>query len=240
MTKRDRIVLIAVAVVAVVGGFYMTVLKPTRAELATLGEQVDQAVERRDTARAALAAGASARAAYRRDTATLALLGKAVPGDDGVPSLLYQVEGAARQAGVDFASVSLGGGDAAAAAAAPATGQPAAEPVPGTTAGPEGLQAMPLKIKFEGTFFRLERFLTSVHRFARVDGEALDVRGRLVTIDNVALTPGGKGLPRLTAEITATAYVAPAEAAAAGAAAPGTTAGAPAAATTASTPATGK
>jgi Tfp pilus assembly protein PilO len=234
MTQRDRIVLAVVAVLAIIGGFYMTVVKPTRAELATLGEQRDQAVQRRDTARAALAAGAQAREAYRRDTQTLALLGKAVPGDDGVPSLIYQVEGAARAAGVRFASVNVGGGEAG---AAPAAGADAGA-VPGTTPGPVGLQALPLQIRFEGTFFRLERFLAAVHRFARVDGDQLDVRGRLVTIDNVALKPGDKGLPRLTAEITATAYVAPDEAAAAAA---GAKAGAPAtAATTASTPATGK
>jgi Tfp pilus assembly protein PilO len=223
MTQRDRIVLAVVAVLAVVGGFYMTVVKPTRAELAELAEQRSQATERRDAARAALAAGASAREAYRRDTATLAMLGKAVPGDDGVPSLIYQVEGAARQAGVEFASVKLAGAEGA-VAAAPA-------------AGPEGLTALPLQIRFEGTFFRLERFLSSVHGFARVKGEQLDVRGRLVTIDKVALAPAGKGLPRLSAEIAATAYVAPDEAAASGA-----KPGAPAAGatTTASTPATGK
>jgi Tfp pilus assembly protein PilO len=226
MTQRDRIVIAVVAVLAVFGGFYMTVVKPTRADLAKLGEERDQAVQRRDNARSALAAGAQAREAYRRDTATLAMVGKAVPGDDGVPSLLYQVEGAARRAGVRFASVALSGG----------TGEQAAG-APGATPGPEGLQALPLQVRFEGSFFRLERFLANVHRFAKVDGEKLNVRGRLVTIDNIALAPGPKGLPNLSAEITATAYVAPDEDAAA---TNGAAAGAAGAATTASTPATGK
>ena len=39
MTKRDRIMLAAIAVVAVLGGFYMTVLKPIRADLGELDEQ---------------------------------------------------------------------------------------------------------------------------------------------------------------------------------------------------------
>jgi Tfp pilus assembly protein PilO len=215
VTQRDRIMLAAIAVVAVLGGFYMAVLKPIRADLAELDEQRAQAEQRRDTALADLNAATTARAAYRRDTATLALLGKAVPTDDGVPSLLYQVEGAARKAGVDFDNVKVGEGSSA-PAAAPA-GDPAAagaavpETTPGTSAGPEGLQVLPLKISFQGQFFKLEKFLSEVHKFARVDGERVDIEGRLLTIEGVKLTPGPDGLPTLTAEIEAKAYVAPAE-----------------------------
>jgi Tfp pilus assembly protein PilO len=231
VTKRDRIVLVVVAALAVLGGFYMTVLKPIRADLAELDEQRTQAEQRRDTALADLNAATTARAAYRRDTATLALLGKAVPADDGVPSLLYQVEGAAKKSGVTFDTVKVGEGGAATAAPAAGTaaaGAAAADPTPGTSEGPEGLQALPLKITFQGQFFKLEKFLSQVHRFARVDGERVDIEGRLLTIEGVKLTPGASGLPTLTAEITAKAYVAPAEAAKTGAAAAGS-------ATTAST-----
>jgi Tfp pilus assembly protein PilO len=229
VTKRDRIVLAVLAAVAVTAGFYMTVLKPVRADLAELDEQRSQAEQRRDTALADLNAATTARAAYRRDTSTLALLGKAVPADDGVPSLLYQVEGAARKAGVKFATVNVGEGASAAAPAAPgaAGSGAAADPTPGTAEGPEGLRALPLKITFEGRFFRLEKFLSQVHRFARVDGERVDIKGRLLTIEGVSLAPSADGLPGLKAEIMAKAYVAP-DAAKTGAAAAGS-------ATTAST-----
>jgi Tfp pilus assembly protein PilO len=242
VTKRDRIVLVAIATLAVLGGFYMTVLKPIRADLAELDEQRSQAEQRRDTALADLNAATTARAAYRRDTATLALLGKAVPADDGVPSLLYQVEGAAKKAGVVFDTVKVGEGASAPAAApapAPAADGAAAaapvapeDPTPGTSEGPEGLQALPLKITFEGRFFRLEKFLSQVHKFARVNGERVDIEGRLLTIEGVQIVPGADGLPSLKAEITAKAYVAPAEAAKAGAGAAGS-------ATTASTTSSG-
>jgi Tfp pilus assembly protein PilO len=215
VTKRDRIMLAAIAVVAVFGGFYMAVLKPIRADLGELDEQHAQAEQRRDTALADLNAATTARAAYQRDTATLALLGKAVPTDDGVPSLLYQVEGAAREAGVEFDTVKVGEGSgapapapAAAPGAAPAAGAAPTETTPGTSEGPEGLQVLPLKITFQGQFFKLEKFLSEVHRFARVDGERVDIEGRLLTIEAVKLTPGPDGLPTLSAEIDAKAYVA--------------------------------
>jgi Tfp pilus assembly protein PilO len=208
VTKRDRIVLAIVAALAVVGGFYMLAVKPAREEIATLDEQVMQAEQRRDSALADLNAATTAREAFRRDTATLALLGKAVPSDDGVPSLLYQVQGAAKLAGVRFDSVKVGGG--AAAAPAPAAGTPAAaETLPGTAPGPEGLSTLPLEIRFEGSFFDLERFLSKVHRFARLSGERVDISGRLLTIEGVTLTPAESGLPALKAEIKAQAYVAP-------------------------------
>ncbi len=229
MTKRDRIVLAVVAVLAVSGAYFMLVLKPIRADIAQLDEQYAQAAQRRDAATADLQAVTTARAAYRRDSATLALLGKAVPEDEGVPSLLYQVENAASRSGVTFASVKVGGGDQAGAAPAPAQPAQPAQPAKGsgTTPAPSGdaaatgAQAAPgltplsLTIAFRGSFMRLERFLNRVHRFARVDGERVDIEGRLLNIDAVKLAPSTGGLPELRAEITATAYVSPAAASAA-------------------------
>jgi Tfp pilus assembly protein PilO len=230
VTKRDRIMISAIAVLAVAGAFFMLVVKPIRADLAGLDEQRSQAAQRRDAAVADLSAASTAREAYRRDTATLALLGKAVPSDDGVPSLLYQLQGAARQAGVRFDAVKVGGdaagggspsgnttgsstppsGSSGSGSSAPsgAAGAKAAT-LPGVMPGPEGLSVLPLKITFQGSFFKLERFLNRVHRFAKVGGERVDIHGRLLTIEGVSLAPGTAGLPQLKAEISAQAYVAP-------------------------------
>ena len=221
MTKRDRIMLCVIAVVAVAGAFQMLVLKPIRADLSGLDERRAQADQRRDAAVADLNTATSARESYRRDSATLALLGKAVPADDGVPSLLYQIEGAAKAAGVEFDAVKLaeGGSSTAAPTPTPAAGasstpgaagdKGAAGPVPGVSPGPEGLSVLPIKITFQGDFFSVERFLERVHRFARLGGERIDIRGRLLTIEGVALTPGSTGLPSLKAEVSAQAYVSP-------------------------------
>ncbi len=233
MTRRDRTVLVVLATVAIVAGFWFAVLKPQQAELGALDARAAKAEQRRDVALADLASAAQARVAYRRDSATLALLGKAVPADDDTPSLLYQLHRAARRAGVSFESVDVGGGAAGAPAAAPAAGAgaagaPAPETTPGTSPGPEGLSLLPVKVVFRGSFFELDRFLRTVHRFARVRGERVDVSGRLLTIDGVALTPASDGLPELKAEIVANAYVAPAGAATPAPASTGAAAAAPA------------
>jgi hypothetical protein len=43
------------------------------------------------------------------------------------------------------------------------------------------------------------------------DGEATSVNGRLLTIDGFTLSAGPTGLPRLSATVTATSYLAPAD-----------------------------
>jgi hypothetical protein len=110
VTQRDRIVLLVVAVAAALGAFYMLGLKPKRQEAAKLGKDVEQAQKRVETARADIAAGEAARARYAVNYTTVARLGKAVPTDDDVPSLVYQLDSTARDTGVDFRSVKLTSG----------------------------------------------------------------------------------------------------------------------------------
>ncbi len=221
MTTRDRIVLGVVTVAAVLAGFFFLVLKPKTQELAAAQDRQVKAQQRIDVALADLRDSERARAAFKRDRATLALLGKAVPADDDVPSLLYQVHKAARQAGIDFSSVTVGEG---AAGGAPGAAGSAASGPPGTTAGTNGLAVLPLKVTFEGEFFRLDRFLGLLHGFARSRDGALDVSGRLLTVDGVTLKPDESGL---TAEVVANAYVSPATGEGATPGAAGATPGAP-------------
>jgi len=110
VTQRDRIVLLVVAAVVALGAFYMLGLKPKREEAAKLGKDVDKAQKRVETARADIAAGEAARASYAANYATVARLGKAVPTDDDVPSLVYQLDSTAQHTGVDFRSVKLTSG----------------------------------------------------------------------------------------------------------------------------------
>jgi hypothetical protein len=66
---------------------------------------------------------------------------------------------------------------------------------------------MPFSFVFNGTFFDMERFLSEVQRFVRVNDNNVDVRGRLLSIDGFALNAGGKGFPSVKANISATAYL---------------------------------
>ena len=255
MTKRDRIVLGVVGAAALIAAFWMLVLAPKREQAAELKRQTTEETKRRDSALERVRAGEEARRNFADDYATVARLGKAVPGDDQTPSLLYQLENVARAQSIDFRTMrvrSAGGAAPAAAAAQPATSgaQPATVPQatqaaaavapPGSAVGPAGFPTMPFTFKFEGDFFRMERMLSAIERFTSTipTGEDVEVRGRLVTVDGFALIESKIwGFPRVNASVAATAYVLPASEGAFGgatAAAPsgssgsGQTAGAPA------------
>jgi hypothetical protein len=107
VTQRDRIVLCVVAAVVALGGFWMLALKPKRQEASDLGTQLTQAQQRLDGARASVDAGDAARTKYANNYATVARLGKAVPVDDDVPSLVYQLDSTAKESGVDFRTMKL-------------------------------------------------------------------------------------------------------------------------------------
>jgi Tfp pilus assembly protein PilO len=119
--------------------------------------------------------------------------------------------GTASSSGTSSAASSGAGGSAAGAPAAPATQVAAAALPPGAVVGTAGLATMPFSFVFEGRYLDMQRFLADVDRFVAVDGGRIDVRGRLLTVDGLALTtsPDAHGLVK--ASITATAYVAPAD-----------------------------
>jgi hypothetical protein len=203
VTQRDRIMLGVIATVVVIAAAWMLAIKPKREEAASLAEQVTQAEQRRDTALATLANAKQARAKFAEAQIGIARLGKAVPADEDVATLVFQLERSARKAGIDFRSVRL-------------EGQPA-DPTPDTGAGtgqPNGatdIKKVPFKLVFEGGFFDLRRFIDHANSFARMrDGKYVSVRGRLIAIEGVSLVAGPDGFPSLKAQITATAYSAPA------------------------------
>ncbi|MDQ5807187.1 MAG: type II secretion system protein M [Actinomycetota bacterium] len=221
MTKRDRIVLAVVGVAALLGAFWMLVLTPKREQASDLKQQVAKEEQRRDDALARVRVGEEARASFAEDYATVAKLGKAVPVGDQTPSLLYQLESAARANDVDLRAMKVRGGGTPAAPAsstsAPgsvpsATQAAAAVAPPGSVVGPAGFPTMPFTFRFEGDFFRMERLFSSIEKFTSTipSGEDVDVRGRLVTVDGFALIRSRLfGFPRVTASVAATAYVLP-------------------------------
>ena len=214
MTARDRTLLIALAAVATVAAFWFVGLKPKRAEIASLDSQIVTQTERLQTARRTVAAGVAAKADYPRDHATVLELGKALPADDDLPSLLYELDAASRGAHIDFESIKRGaaaGSPAPTSATAPtgtAATSAAALP-PGAVVGTAGLATLPFTFTFRGSFFDLQHFLASVDGFVRSSDAGVAVRGRLLTVNGVSLVPNEAGLARIEANIAATAYIAP-------------------------------
>jgi hypothetical protein len=139
VTARDRLVIVAVLVAASLLGFWFLGLAPKRKESASLQTQIQAAGQRLTVAQQKASQGETAKKRYDKDYADIARLGKAVPKGDALPSLLYQLQGAAHSARIDFRSLKLSaaGGQGppptAPAATAPATGDAAASGTGGTS-----------------------------------------------------------------------------------------------------------
>jgi Tfp pilus assembly protein PilO len=102
MTRRDRIVLIVVAVVAAIAASWILVVSPKRDQAAKLQTKVAAEQAKLDSARTTLAQNAAASKQYASNYAALARLGEAVPASDDIPSLIIQLQNAADGAKVDF------------------------------------------------------------------------------------------------------------------------------------------
>lgn len=200
MNTRDRLILAIVGVAGVAAAFWFLALAPERERASTLAAQVTQAQVRRDAAMVKAANAEQAKARYAADYATVARLGKALPQKADVPSLVFQLESAARAAKVDFRKVTVESQPAAA---------PGATDTTDTTDTTSGISATPFSFAFEGSFYGLQRMLREIGRFSRVKGTKVSVSGRLLTLDQVKLSAGRDGLPSVKADITANAYVAP-------------------------------
>jgi Tfp pilus assembly protein PilO len=249
MTARDRYVLIALAMVGVLGAFWFLAISPKHKDASTLSGQVSAAQTRLDTANAAVASASSAKAKYSSDYSTVAQLGKSVPVDDDVPSLVYQLQHAASANHIDLEQIKMTGSASAsaaptgaAAAVASATGSTATPGTttattttsalpPGAAVGTAGFPTMPFAFSLNGSFSDMNRFLHSVNNLTQVNRDGILVRGRLLSTDGVVYTAGPKGFPDIQATMVVTSYLLPAD--------EGLTAGATAPSGTTTTPSTG-
>jgi Type II secretion system (T2SS), protein M len=110
VTSRDRTLIALGLGIALVVAAWFVVIQPKRNEASKLGSTMKSAQSQLDAARAQVAAGEAARSTYARNYAQLTRLGEAVPADDNVPSLIYQVQSAASAAKVDFRTLALNSG----------------------------------------------------------------------------------------------------------------------------------
>lgn len=86
----------------------------------------------------------------------------------------------------------------------------------GAAVGPAGLPVMPYKLDFVGGFFQIADFMKRVDAMVRTHDDGVAVEGRLLTVDAFTLSPvpdeGSSAVsPTLTAELTVTSYLTPAD-----------------------------
>jgi hypothetical protein len=237
---RNNPVLIAViAAAAATAAFWFLALSPKRKDAADLQSQVTTKQAELDTSRQQIATYERDRQTYKASYTTLARLGKAVPADDDIRSLLVQLNSAGKSTNVDFTSLSVGGSAGSSSSSTSTT-----TPTPGTLAPPPGsmpvgttgISAMPFALTFTGSYFNLTDLFNRLDHFVAVHNRNVKATGRLLRVETINVTPSSAGYPRMTAQVNAASYlVAPAPPAAGAATTPSTTTPAP---STSSTPST--
>ena len=147
LRERDKKILMVVVPLALIAGYWFLVLDPKRQEAGEAAAQLAQAQKKRDDAVALAARLEVARSRFGADYATLIRLGKAIPSDVDMASLLVQLDAAARGTDLELKSVTSGertvlgpaAGAGAASASAPGGGSgtgASAQPAQPAASGP--------------------------------------------------------------------------------------------------------
>jgi hypothetical protein len=222
LRSRDRIALMVLAVLALMGGFYMLVLKPERQKASNLETQI--ATQRTTLAQAeqSYATGRAAQNALKANAAEWASLRLAVPDQSDIPALLRTLQKTAAQVHVKMQAITLSGasGAGAAAATAPAASSTnpssstssstssssssggAAPSASGTAATAPAATPVPVQLSFAGGYTALNNLVRRLQGLVAVSGGKVSATGPLLSIGSVSLS----GTRDLTVQLTASLY----------------------------------
>lgn len=235
MTKNKTLLIAVAATAAAFAAFWFLALAPKREQVTKLDGQIAAKQSEADQAKATLAGYEKSKAAYGKNYSTVVRLGKAVPEDDDVRSLLVQLDSEAGGTNVDFRTIQIGGTGGAVSADPTATSTASSPPPGAVSVGTAGFSQMPFAFSFRGTYANLSHFLSRMERFVTLRNQQVNVTGRLLRLESIDLQVDQSGFPRIRAQLGASSYLVPAT--------QGLTAGAtpsgPAATTPAATPAGG-
>lgn len=219
VTSSHKLVIAMLAIVALAVAFWMLLLSPKREEAAKLGDEVAQVEESLSLHRAEVTQARAAQKKFPVEYQQLVVLGKAVPREDETASLLVELNQLADRSHVRFQTLKLSsaeGGGTETEAAPQESASPtevAASLLPlGATIGPAGLGVMPYQLTFRGTFFQMADFIEGLDSLVKTKNAAVNVTGRLITINGFKLSPDGtSGFPMLEAGFSVTTFVLPPE-----------------------------
>jgi Tfp pilus assembly protein PilO len=125
LTDRDRKILLAIIPIVLIVAYWFLLLAPKREQAGKIRDELSQAQAARDTAQQKASQLAGAKASFATDYATVIRIGKSIPTSVDMPSLLVQLDRAARGTGIKFTDIKtgerVGAPTAPAAATTPAT-----------------------------------------------------------------------------------------------------------------------
>jgi Tfp pilus assembly protein PilO len=207
MKGADRNILLVVPAIAVLGVFWFLVVSPKQAQVKKLDTQISGLQSSVLQQRQTVQDGRLARKQFPRDYQRLVVTGKAVPTQDETASLLVQVNRIAGHSGINFQTITSGGGASSGASASTPVSTTASS---GASAGPGGLTMLPYSLTFEGNFFQIADFIARLDRLVDPKRGTIAANGRLTTIDGFTLgADGSKPFPTLLATLSVTTYLTP-------------------------------
>jgi hypothetical protein len=208
--RSNKLFLGVLVVAGLAAAYWFLLLAPKREEAAALEQQVTVKQQEVSAAEATLAGYREARDSYKATYARVTRLGKAVPADDDVRSLVVQLDSAARTSKVNFRSISVSGG-AGPSTDPQGTTAGATTPPPGAIASSSaGFSTMPFALSFAGDYGNLSDLFTELERFVAVHDQKIDVKGRLMRVDSIVLTPRPGDLKTgLQAQVSASTFLVP-------------------------------
>ena len=186
MSARDKKLLVGIVPLLLLGAFWFLVLAPKREEATKAEKEAAAQEERRDRAQAQLDQASAAQSDYAADYGEIVRLGKAIPAQVDMPSLLVQLDSAAEGTGIRFTKIATGDRSEA-PAPAPAAPQAGSESGQGTPveAGGESAQSAPGSAAEAAN----TAAATSDQRSEAAEQSGVD------PADTQTSTPSGQGLP---------------------------------------------
>lgn len=160
MTKRDRMLLIAIAIVAIFGGMYWFVIKPARAQVSARTAELQSVEDETGVLRDQIARLQKAEGGQLARSVEGFRLAKAVPDRDQVPAALVQLQRLATRSNVTFSSIHTT-----------------------STTDYAGFRATEISVTVGGRFFDVDDFLFRLHRQVTVDEQSRPrIAGRLFAV----------------------------------------------------------
>jgi hypothetical protein len=243
-SASTQLIVAMLVIAAVAIAFWMLLLSPKREEAGKLGTEIETVESALAQHQAEVAEGERARDEFPVAYQRLVVLGKAVPANDDVASLLVQVNRLANGAGSSFRELTLSSGGEApetttGAPASPTEAEASLLPL-GAEVGPAGLGVMAYEVKLKGNFFEIAGFFKGLDSLVKTGKGNVIVDGRLFTINGFTLEGDQDlGFPALQGSLSLTSYLTPPDQGITGGAtpaAPPTESATPASATIGETP----
>jgi hypothetical protein len=108
ISDRDRKILMAIVPLMVIVAYWFLLFSPKREAATSAAAELSVQEERRDAAQATMDQANGSKTDFAADYGEIVRLGKAIPAQVDMPSLLLQLDGAARGTGISFTRISSG------------------------------------------------------------------------------------------------------------------------------------